>query len=81
MDKPHSEAAPEKGGRHYNSAMSPDELRAEAEAIVADHKRRAIETKAAEAAAISAARAYLDEHKAASTRDRLAHQALVEGRN
>lgn len=24
---------------------------------------------------------YLEEHKAASTRDRLAHQALVEGRN
>jgi len=74
MQKPHSEAAPEKGGRHYNSTMSADELHAEAAAIVADHERRTIEAKAAEAAAISAARAFLDERKAASTRDRLAHQ-------
>lgn len=80
MRKPHSEAAPEKGGRHYNSGMSHDELRSEAEAIVADHERKEREVKAAEAEVLSAARAFLDERKAASTRDRLAHQALEEVR-
>lgn len=66
--------------KHQKADTFPNELEAEAQAIIAEDelaRTRAIEN---EAKAIDEAQAYLEERKAGATRDRLAHMALEAGR-
>ncbi|MBU1313975.1 MAG: hypothetical protein KJ947_22550 [Alphaproteobacteria bacterium] len=77
MEKP---TEPPEGGRHYNPRMTDEEAKAEAGAIVAARARHEQTVAEQMAEVVPALKTYLDEHKAASTRDRLAHQALAEGK-